>query len=88
MKHLNLEAKKLDLLINQIQQREQVNPNQVDQVPVETDIIDRAKIVVSPMTKERTPINPGQHDDAADNVNRVEARHAVIDTEKQTNVTA
>jgi hypothetical protein len=37
--------------INQVKQRKQINPDQVDQVPVQTNIIDGPKIVATPLAK-------------------------------------
>ncbi len=38
--------------INQIKQRKQINPNQVNKVPVQTNIVDGAKVIASPVTKQ------------------------------------
>ena len=68
--------------VDQIQQREEENPDQVDKVPVQTDEIDRSKIIGPPMVMDRPPQQPRQGQHTADHVEGVQAGHAVVNAEE------
>lgn len=69
---------------NQVQEREQVDPDEVDQVPIEPNIIDRSKILLVELVPRRLDNQPTDYDHPADNVDRMDPGHAVVDTEEQT----
>src|SRR5436190_20226513 len=71
---------------NQVEQRKQEDPDDVDEVPVETADLDRAVIPGG----DRPVPRPAQHDghdaEADDHVQRVEAGHQEIEREKDLRV--
>ncbi len=68
---------------NQIEEWEEINPNEVHQVPVETYVIDRPKILAVELIPSCLNDQPSDHKHPTENVNRVNSGHAVVDAEKQ-----
>ncbi len=44
-----------DRSVNQVQQGEQIDPDQVDQVPIQADIVDRPVVLLAEMALDGTP---------------------------------
>ena len=55
-------------------------------MPIQTDIIDGSEIIGSPLPEHRPPENPGQGDNSRNDVNRVQTRHAVVNTEENADI--
>src|SRR5262249_4456202 len=62
--------------------REQVNPDQIDQVPVEADQIDRCVILIRKFTAIGADGDPGEQEDSDENVESVQAGHHEIEREE------
>src|ERR1041385_913707 len=61
----------LKSLIDEIEEREQVNPNQIDQVPVKRREVDRSEVVRPELPLQRFRKHPDPHDHAAEHVDAV-----------------
>ena len=72
---------------NQIEKWEEEDPNQVDQVPVQADVIDGPKVLLVEMIFSGANQQPSQNQHATQDVNGVNAGHTVVDAEKQTGST-
>src|SRR5580658_522639 len=72
--------------VNQIQQREKKNPNNIDEVPVQTDEVDRRAVFRREPALERLPNQPDQQARADDHVQGMQAGHCEIKREKQLRV--
>src|SRR5260370_14750455 len=65
--------------IDQIQQREQENPNDIDEVPVEADILDGRVVLRREAAAQRFLDEPKEQAGADDHVQGVQASHAEIE---------
>ena len=63
---------------DQIQKREQKNPDQIDDVPVQTAEINRREVLRTEVTTHATQEEPCDHNHANDDVGPVQARHGVV----------
>src|SRR5713226_80019 len=72
--------------INQIEQREQENPNDIDEVPVEADVLDRRVVLRREATAQRLLDEPDEEAGADDHVQGVQAGHAEIEGEEKLGV--
>src|SRR6266478_8739658 len=81
-------ASRLHLLvpINQIQQREKINPHNIDEVPVETDVFDRRVLLRRETALERFLDQPNEQARANDHVHGVEAGHREIERKEELRV--
>src|SRR4051812_3147941 len=69
-------------LPNQIKQWEEIDPDDIDQVPVEPDDIHRSVVIARKIAAFRSMTNPEQNADADCNVNTVQAGHHEVKTKK------
>src|SRR6266404_5107255 len=72
--------------IDQIQQREQENPNDIDEVPVEADILDGRVVLRREAAAPRFLDEPKEQAGADDHVQGVQAGHAEIEGEEKLGV--
>src|SRR2546421_6537357 len=68
---------------NQIEEREEEDPHDVDEVPVEAHHLDRPVILRSEIAAPRTPDDVQQEANADDHVQRVKASEAPIEQHEQ-----
>src|ERR1035437_10166518 len=66
---------------DQIEQREQEDPDDVDKVPVEPEILNEREMPVGISTCSRTEDHEAQNPDANDHVQRVHAGHGEVEKE-------
>src|ERR1700740_1666499 len=71
-------ASLLPVPIDQVKQREQINPDNVDEVPVQADDVDRIVVFGRKASRERFLQEPEQKSRANDHVQRVKTGHAEI----------
>src|SRR5436309_5673343 len=65
-----------------VEQREEENPDDVNEVPVESEVLDR-RVVLRRVAPARRPPDDRRYDtDADDHVERVEARHREVEPEE------
>src|SRR5712664_288952 len=72
--------------IDQIQQREQENPNDIDEVPVEGDIFDRRVVLRREAAAQRFLDEPNEQAGTDDHVQGVQAGHPEIKGEEKLSV--
>src|SRR5712691_3615079 len=71
---------------DQIQKREQENPDDVDEVPVQTADLDRAVVLRGDRAAPRPPQHPRHDPEPDDHVQRVQARHDEVEREENLRV--
>jgi hypothetical protein len=69
------------MLTDQIQQWEQVDPNQIDQVPEEPNALERRPISFAKMPFVRALDQPSDQHHTRDDVRCVQARHCEVEAE-------
>ena len=70
------------ILADEIEKGEQVDPDQVDQVPVEADQVHRGVVGARKVTTVGSDHDPGDQDDADQHVEAMDARHGEVEAEK------
>ncbi len=68
--------------MNEIEKRKEEDPNKIDDVPVQTDQIDRGEIVRSEISACRAIDQHSNHNHSDNDVESVQAGHCVIDCEE------
>src|SRR5689334_14102515 len=74
------------LSVNQVEQGEQVDPDQIDQVPVQRGVVDRPEIVGAELLAAGLREHPDPDADADQHVEPVEARHEEVHAEEDVRV--
>src|ERR1700722_11460594 len=72
--------------VDQIEQREQKNPHNIDEVPIQTHQIDRRTVFRRESTAERLLDQPNQKAGADNHVQRVKSGHRKVQREKELRV--
>ena len=72
--------------MNQVEQREEEDPDQVDDVPIEPTEIDWSIVLGVEVPLHPPKDEPSDHDHADDHVNYVQAGHRVVDREESMGV--
>lgn len=67
---------------NQVEQREEKDPNQIDQVPVQANRVNGREIIWPKVTSQRSFQHPANRGDSRNDVNRVQSGHGKVDTEE------
>src|SRR5690606_24695465 len=68
--------------VDEIQEGEEEDPDEVDEMPVQGDEVDRPEVLRVEVACHRTPEQPQVGDDATDDVDAVQARHHEVDAEE------
>src|ERR1700674_2093701 len=79
--HARLLQTLLPVPVNQIQQREQIDPHNIDEVPVQTHDFNGGVVLRREAAAERAPDEPNEQACADDHVQGVQAGHAEIQRE-------
>ena len=72
--------------LDQVQQREQENPDQVNDVPVQAAKINWCEVLRAEVTTHATQEDPCDHDHANDDVGPVQAGHGVVNAKVEVGV--
>src|SRR6478736_9829095 len=72
--------------MNQVEQGEEVDPDQIDQVPVQGGVVDWAEVLRSELAFVGAQQEPNEDADAAEHVNTVQAGHEEVDAEEHVRV--
>src|ERR1700680_5064253 len=68
---------------DQVVEREQINPNKIDQMQEQADQIHRRVVSIRKFAAAGAHRDPGQQSDSRQNVNAVQSGHHEIETEKR-----
>src|SRR6202011_4411846 len=68
--------------IDEIQQREQEQPHNIDEVPVQAEVLNRRNVSAGELTVIRAPGQPEQQHDSDDHVQRVHSGHREVEREE------
>src|SRR3954466_14898649 len=74
------------MTVNQVQQREQENPNDIDEVPVEADELDGRVVLRRKTAAQGLLEEPEQQSGAYNHVQRVEAGHTEVERKEKLRV--
>src|SRR5580700_2356647 len=76
--HACLSRVSLLMPVNQIQQREKINPDNIDEVPIETDVLDGRVVLRRKTARDGLFDQPNKQARAGHHVQSVQARHAKV----------
>src|SRR6478735_2292557 len=81
-------ALSVDMPAYQVQKREQENPDDIDEVPVQPADLDPDRVNARHRSPHRQPHHDGHQAEADDHVQRVQARHEEVEREEDLGLAA
>src|SRR5215472_18899267 len=72
----------LRIPVNEVEQREQEDPYNIDEVPVQPEVFYRSHVPGTEVSSHRTRNQPDQQPNADDHVQRVHTRHRKVQREE------